>query len=72
MNKEKYNQNEVELLRARIANTKRSVEQAEVELENAQTEDEKVIWQNRLEQRKQEVAKHPEELDALERQEIAA
>ena len=59
-------QNEEELFKARIASAEGIIKQAEVELENAQTDADRVIWSNRLQQRKQSLEKIREEQRAKE------
>lgn len=55
------------LLKARVESMRESVSQAEHELENA-TDDKKAHWENRLNQRKEDLAKAEEEAQDFEKE----
>jgi len=55
---------DAELLEAKVSNVRKSVEQAEIELE-ATGEGDKEIWQNRVNQRREEFARLEKELEDM-------
>jgi len=55
---------DAELLEAKVSNVRKSVEQAEIELE-ATGEGDKEIWQNRVNQRREELARLEKELEDM-------